>query len=70
MRLLTKNQAFAALYNEISIPLALAHLLPLWLAGLGITQNLLFIFLSLAVHSLANCFFTRSQVPTDLLALA
>ena len=44
MRLLTKNQAFTALYNAVSIPLALADLLPLWLVGLGITANLVFFF--------------------------
>ena len=45
MRLLTKKQAFTALYNAVSIPLALADLLPIWLAGLGITVNFLVVFL-------------------------
>ena len=44
MRLLTKKQAFTALYNAVSILLALADLLPLWLADLGITANVLVVF--------------------------
>ena len=39
MRILTKNLAFTALYKVVSIPLALAYLLPLLIASLGIIAS-------------------------------
>lgn len=39
MRVVVQNLAFAAAYNAISIPLALAGLLPPWLAGLGMAAS-------------------------------
>lgn len=41
LRVITQNLAFAALYNAISIPLALAGLMPPWLAGLGMAASAL-----------------------------
>ncbi|MFM1992070.1 MAG: Copper-exporting P-type ATPase [Pseudomonadota bacterium] len=39
MRVVAQNLAFAAVYNAVSIPLALAGLLPPWLAGLGMAAS-------------------------------
>jgi Cu2+-exporting ATPase len=39
MRVVVQNLAFAAIYNALSIPLALAGLLPPWLAGLGMAAS-------------------------------
>jgi len=39
MRVVTQNLAFAAVYNAVCIPLALAGLLPPWLAGLGMAAS-------------------------------
>ncbi|MEI7443579.1 MAG: cation-translocating P-type ATPase [Burkholderiales bacterium] len=39
MRVVAQNLGFAAVYNAVSIPLALAGLLPPWLAGLGMAAS-------------------------------
>ena len=41
MRVVRQNLAFAAFYNATSIPLALAGLMPPWLAGLGMAASAL-----------------------------
>jgi Cu2+-exporting ATPase len=46
MRIVTQNLAFAAVYNAVSIPLALAGLLPPWLAGLGMAASSLVVVLN------------------------
>ena len=73
MRIVTENLAFAALYNAISIPLALAGLLPPWLAGLGMAASSLVVVLNalrLADRPSANGSPTTSPVPADPSALA
>ncbi|HMS78143.1 MAG TPA: cation-transporting P-type ATPase, partial [Burkholderiaceae bacterium] len=46
MRVVVQNLAFAAVYNLVSIPLALAGLLPPWLAGLGMAASSLVVVLN------------------------
>ena len=46
MRIVRQNLAFAALYNVVCIPLALAGLLPPWLAGLGMAASSLVVVLN------------------------
>jgi Cu2+-exporting ATPase len=46
MRVVVQNLAFAAVYNAVSIPLALAGLLPPWLAGLGMAASSLVVVLN------------------------
>ncbi|MCX7229933.1 MAG: cation-translocating P-type ATPase [Burkholderiales bacterium] len=73
MRIVTENLAFAALYNAVSIPLALAGLLPPWLAGLGMAASSLVVVLNalrLADRPSANGSQTASPIPADPSALA
>jgi Cu2+-exporting ATPase len=73
MRIVTENLAFAALYNAVSIPLALAGLLPPWLAGLGMAASSLVVVLNalrLADRPSANGSPTASPLPADPSALA
>ncbi|MFN7644013.1 MAG: heavy metal translocating P-type ATPase [Burkholderiales bacterium] len=73
MRIVTENLAFAALYNAVSIPLALAGLLPPWLAGLGMAASSLVVVLNalrLADRPSANGSPTASPIPADPSALA
>ena len=46
MRVVLQNLAFAAVYNAVSIPLALAGLLPPWLAGAGMAASSLVVVLN------------------------
>ena len=46
MRVVAQNLAFAATYNALAIPLALAGLLPPWLAGLGMAASSLVVVLN------------------------
>jgi Cu2+-exporting ATPase len=46
MRVVVQNLAFAAVYNAVSIPLALAGLLPPWLAGAGMAASSLVVVLN------------------------
>jgi Cu2+-exporting ATPase len=46
MRVVVQNLVFAAVYNAVSIPLALAGLLPPWLAGLGMAASSLVVVLN------------------------
>jgi hypothetical protein len=46
MRVVEQNLAFAAVYNAVGIPLALAGLLPPWLAGAGMAASSLIVVLN------------------------
>ena len=46
IRVVAQNLAFAAVYNAVSIPLALAGLLPPWLAGIGMAASSLVVVLN------------------------
>jgi Cu2+-exporting ATPase len=46
MRVVKQNLAWAAFYNLACVPLALAGLLPPWLAGLGMAASSLFVVLN------------------------
>jgi Cu2+-exporting ATPase len=46
MRVLRQNLSWAALYNAVCIPLALAGWLPPWAAGLGMAFSSLFVVLN------------------------
>ncbi len=73
MRIVTENLVFAALYNAVCIPLALAGLLPPWLAGLGMAASSLVVVLNalrLADRASAKGSPTASPVPADPSALA
>jgi Cu2+-exporting ATPase len=73
MRIVTENLAFAALYNAVSIPLALAGLLPPWLAGLGMAASSLVVVLNalrLADRPSAKGASSASPVAADPSALA
>jgi Cu2+-exporting ATPase len=73
MRIVTENLAFAALYNAVSIPLALAGLLPPWLAGLGMAVSSLVVVLNalrLADRPSAKGASSASPVAADPSALA
>ena len=48
MRIVKQNLAWAAAYNLVCIPLALAGLLPAWLAGLGMALSSLLVVLNAA----------------------
>jgi Cu2+-exporting ATPase len=41
-----QNLAWAALYNAVCVPLAVAGYLPAWLAGLGMALSSLFVVLN------------------------
>ena len=67
MRVVVQNLLFAALYNAVSIPLALGGLLPPWLAGLGMAASSLVVVLN--ALRLAERPAPRAPVP-DLAAVA
>ena len=46
MRVVRQNLAWAAAYNFVCIPLALAGLLPPWLAGIGMAMSSLLVLLN------------------------
>jgi Cu2+-exporting ATPase len=46
MRIVVQNLSFAAVYNVVAIPLALAGLMPPWLAGLGMSASSLVVVLN------------------------
>ncbi len=46
MRVVKQNLAWAAAYNAITVPLALAALMPPWLAGLGMASSSLIVVLN------------------------
>ena len=46
LRVVAQNLAFAAAYNALCIPLALAGLLPPWLAGIGMAGSSLVVVLN------------------------
>jgi Cu2+-exporting ATPase len=46
MRVVVQNLAFAAVYNAVSIPLALVGLMPPWIAGLGMAASSLVVVLN------------------------
>lgn len=48
MRVVRQNLAWAALYNATCIPLAIAGLLPAWLAGLGMAASSILVVLNAA----------------------
>lgn len=48
MRIVRQNLAWAAIYNATCIPLAIAGLLPAWLAGLGMAASSIFVVLNAA----------------------
>jgi Cu2+-exporting ATPase len=43
-----QNLSWAAAYNAVSVPLAIAGLMPPWLAGLGMAASSLFVVLNAA----------------------
>lgn len=48
LRIVRQNLAWSAVYNALSIPLALAGLMPAWLAGLGMALSSLLVVLNAA----------------------
>jgi len=48
LRIVRQNLLWAAAYNLVCIPLALAGLLPAWLAGLGMALSSLLVVLNAA----------------------
>jgi Cu2+-exporting ATPase len=66
MRIVTQNLAFAAVYNAVSIPLALAGLLPPWLAGLGMAASSLVVVLN--ALRLADRPAVRPEIAPDVAA--
>ncbi|MEZ5702078.1 MAG: hypothetical protein R3E42_09160 [Burkholderiaceae bacterium] len=46
MRIVKQNLLWAALYNAVSIPLALMGLMPPWLAGLGMAGSSLLVIVN------------------------
>ena len=46
MRIVTKDIALVALFNTVSILLAPADLMPLWLSGMGMTASSLVVVLN------------------------
>jgi Cu2+-exporting ATPase len=46
LRVVNQNLVWAAVYNLVCIPLALAGLLPAWLAGLGMAASSLAVVLN------------------------
>jgi P-type Cu2+ transporter len=48
MRIVKQNLTWAATYNAICVPLAIAGLLPAWLAGLGMALSSLLVILNAA----------------------
>ena len=48
MRIVRQNLAWAAIYNATCIPLAIAGLLPAWLAGLGMAASSILVVLNAA----------------------
>ena len=48
MRVVRQNLAWAAAYNAICVPLAVAGMLPAWLAGLGMASSSLLVVLNAA----------------------
>jgi Cu2+-exporting ATPase len=66
MRIVTQNLAFAAVYNAVSIPLALAGLLPPWLAGLGMAASSLVVVLN--ALRLADRPAVRPEISPDVAA--
>jgi len=48
VRVVRQNLAWAAAYNAVSIPLAMAGLMPAWLAGLGMAASSLWVVLNAA----------------------
>jgi Cu2+-exporting ATPase len=46
MRIVLQNLSFAAIYNLVAVPLALAGLMPPWLAGLGMSASSLVVVLN------------------------
>lgn len=48
MRIVRQNLAWAAIYNAVCVPLAVAGMLPAWLAGLGMAGSSLLVILNAA----------------------
>ena len=48
LRIIKQNLAWAAIYNAIGVPLALAGLMPAWLAGLGMATSSLLVMANAA----------------------
>ena len=59
MRIVKQNLIWAAVYNATCVPLAVAGMLPAWLAGLGMALSSLLVVLNAA--RLANA--TKPIVP-------
>ena len=48
MRIVKQNLTWAATYNAVCVPLAIAGMLPAWLAGLGMALSSLLVILNAA----------------------
>jgi Cu2+-exporting ATPase len=48
MRIVRQNLVWAAIYNAVCVPLAVAGMLPAWLAGLGMAGSSLLVILNAA----------------------
>jgi Cu2+-exporting ATPase len=48
LSIVRQNLAWAAAYNAVGVPLAIAGYLPAWLAGLGMALSSLFVLLNAA----------------------
>jgi Cu2+-exporting ATPase len=48
LSIVRQNLAWAAAYNAVCVPLAIAGYMPAWLAGLGMALSSLFVMLNAA----------------------
>lgn len=55
MHIVRQNLLWAAVYNAVCVPLAVAGVLPAWLAGLGMAFSSLFVVLNAARLSRSSC---------------